>query len=231
MRCSILIPVYNEESTIEEVIEKIYQLNNNIDKQVIVIDDGSVDRTYEILNYLSKKYNFTFLRHTENNGKGAAIQTGLKYIQGDIVIFQDADLEINLIDYSKIIQIIEDNNVDIVLTYRIRSLKDSPSLILKIYYLGSRCLTLLANILFNAKIKDINSGCKAFRTGVLKKLNLESNGFNIDEEIIAKMLKGNYVFYEIPIAYYPRSLDQGKKIRLVDGPYGFLTLLKYKFRR
>ena len=226
MKLSIIIPVYNEESTIEKLISQIEEVN--IEKELIIVDDGSFDQTPEILKFLKKKHNFILLTHAENQGKGAAIQTALKHIRGELVIIQDADLETNPDNYPKLIEPIVDGKAKVVYGARIRSFKNL-NLILKVYFLGGKFLTWLANLLFGSNLADINTPCKLFRTEILKNLNLQSKGFDIDFEITAKILKQNYSLIEIPIPYFPRTFKEGKKIRMKDGLKGALALIRYRF--
>ncbi|XOB46841.1 MAG: glycosyltransferase family 2 protein [Candidatus Nealsonbacteria bacterium] len=226
MKLSIIIPVYNEESTIEKLISQIEEIN--IEKELIIVDDGSFDQTSEILKFLKKKHNFILLTHAENQGKGAAIQTALKHIRGELVIIQDADLETKPDNYPKLIEPIVDGKAKVVYGVRIRSFKNL-NLILKVYFLGGKFLTWLANLLFGSNLADINTPCKLFRTEILKNLNLQSKGFDIDFEITAKILKQNYSLIEIPIPYFPRTFKEGKKIRMKDGLKGALALIRYRF--
>jgi len=228
MKLSIIIPVYNEEFTISKLIKQIEEVK--IEKEIIIINDGSSDKTLEILKSLRKEHNFILLTHDKNQGKGAAIQTALKHIQGEIVIIQDADLETNPANYLKLVRPIIDKKAEIVYTSRIRSFKDIKCFIFKVYFLGTKFETWLTNALFNSHLTDINSGCKLFKTDILKNMDLQSKGFNIDEEITAKVLKQHYSIAEIPIHYFPRSTNDGKKIRPIDGLTGILTLIKYKFK-
>ena len=228
MKLSVIIPVYNEQSTLVELIKRIEKVK--IEKEMIVVDDGSSDKTLEILKSLKKEYSFTLLTHSENQGKGAVVQTALEYVWGELVVIQDADLETDPNDYLKLVEPILNRKVKVVFTSRIRSFREIKPFIFKIYFLGAKFLTWLANILFSAHLTDINSGCKLFKTEVLKSLNLQSKGFNIDEEITAKILRRGYSLIEIPIHYFPRTVDEGKKVRLMDGLIGALTLIKYRFK-
>lgn len=227
MKLSIIIPVYNEEFTISKLIKQIEKVK--IEKEIIIINDGSSDKTLEILESLRPEHNFILLTHDKNQGKGVAVQTALDHVQGEIVVIQDADLETNPANYLKLVKPIINKKAEIVYTFRIRSFKDIKCFIFKVYFLGTKLLTWLANILFHSHLTDINSGCKLFKTNILKNINLQSKGFNIDEEITAKVLKRHYSIVEIPICYFPRSTDEGKKIRPIDGLIGILTLIKYRF--
>jgi len=228
MKLSIIIPVYNEESTIEKLIIQIGKIN--IEKEIIIVDDGSFDQTPEILKFLKKEHNFILLTHSKNQGKGAAIQTALKYVSGELVVIQDADLETKPDNYPKLIEPIVNGKAEVVYGVRISSFKDFKTFILKIYFLGGKFLTWLANFLFGSHLADINTPCKLFRTEILRNLNLHSKGFDIDLEITAKILKQNYLPIEIPVSYFPRTIKEGKKIRMKDGLIGALALIKYKFR-
>lgn len=228
MKLSIIIPIYNEELTISELIKRIEKVK--IEKEIIIVNDGSSDKTLEILKSLRKEHNFILLTHHENQGKGAAVQTALNHVRGEIIIIQDADLETDPANYLKLIRPIINKEAEIVYTSRIRSLKDIKCFIFKVYFLGTKFLTWLTNVLFDSHLTDINSGCKLFKTDILKNMNIQSEGFNIDEEITAKALKQHYSIVEIPIHYFPRTVDQGKKIRPMDGLIGILTLIKYKLK-
>ncbi len=227
MKLSIIVPVYNEESTIYKLIKQIEGVR--IKKEIIVVDDGSFDHTPRILKSLKKKHDFVLLTHTENQGKGAAIQTALKHVSGELVIIQDADLETNPDNYPKLIKPIVNGKAKVVYGVRIRSFKNLD-FIFKIYFLGGEFLTYLANFLFRSHLADVTTPCKLFRTKILRNLNLQSKRFDIDLEITAKVLKRNYSLIEIPISYFPRTFQEGKKIRIKDGLIGALTLIKYKFR-
>ncbi len=229
MKLSIIIPTYNEESTIGRLIEWIEKTNIGIEKEVIIVDDGSYDKTPEILKSLEKKHIFILLTHSKNKGKGAAIQTALKEVSGDIVIIQDADLETNPDSYSKLIKPIINGKSNVVYGVRIRFFK-KLSLSLKIYFLGGKFLTMLANFLFKCFLSDINTPCKLLETKTLKEIDIQSNGFDVDLEITAKILKRKHHLIEIPIPYFPREIKDGKKIRPKDGLAGAWALIKYRFK-
>ncbi len=226
MKLSIIIPVYNEENTISQVIEKVE--NVKIEKEIIVVNDGSSDRTGELLGRLKKKYNFLLLTHKKNQGKGAAIQTALNYVKGDMVIVQDGDLETDPNDYLKLIRPILEGETKIV--YGSRNLLPSQEK-LGYYCWGGKFLTWLTNILYGSHLTDMTTCYKLFKTEILKNLELESRGFEFDAEVTAKVLKKNYSIVEVPIKYKPRTFKEGKKLRIKDGLKEAVVLLKYKFKR
>jgi len=227
MTLSIIVPLYNEKSTISQLIKGIE--NVPMDKQIIIVNDGSTDGSGLILNSLKNKNDFIILTHDKNQGKGAAIKTAIKHIQGDIVVIQDADLETEPSNYLRLIEPIINNKAEVVFTYRLRSFRKLKQFIYKIYFLGSMFQTFVANLLFGRHIHDINSGCKLFKSEVLKNLNIKSDGFDVDQEIVAKVFKKHYTVEELPIMYFPRSIHDGKKIRLMDGFRGLLTLIRCRF--
>lgn len=223
MRLSVIIPVYNEKSTILKVIEKVKKVP--IEKEIIIVDDGSTDGTKEILRNL-KNENIKIIFKEKNEGKGSAIREGLKYITGDIIVIQDADLEYNPNDWLKMIEVVKKRNADIVYGSRILGKNKKSSFF---FYLGGRLLSILANILYNAKITDEPTCYKMFRKEVLNSITLKCKKFEFCPEFTAKVRKKGYRIYEVPISYNPRSIKEGKKIRLKDGLIAIWTLIKYRF--
>ncbi|MEA3463586.1 MAG: glycosyltransferase family 2 protein [Patescibacteria group bacterium] len=223
MKLSIIIPVFNEEKTIKEIIKRVNKVK--LDKEIIIINDGSIDGTAKQLKQLKQK-NLKIITHFKNQGKGSAIRTGLKYVKGDIVIIQDADLEYNPNDYFKLIQPIKNGLVQAV--YGSRNLSDNISG-KKIYKYGGIFLSWLASLLYGIKITDEATCYKAFKTDVIKGLDLRCKRFDFCPEVTAKLAKQKYEIVEVPISYYPRSHEEGKKITIRDGLKATWILIKYRF--
>lgn len=220
---SVIVPVYNEAGTIAQILEKINALE--IDKEIIVVDDGSYDDTARILRDI-KYLNLKIIYHTTNRGKGAAFLTGLSQAKGDFVIIQDADLEYDPGDYLKLLKTMENQAADIVLGARFTQGYRGAF----IPRFGNRCLTGLLNLLFNAKLNDCFTCYKLFRSHTVKNLNLKAQNFDIEIEIIAKAINNKLRLVEVPVSYQPRTYAQGKKIRWKDGIEAILSILKYRFR-
>lgn len=223
MKFSIIVPVYNEKETIRKILKRVRDIN--LEKEIIVVDDGSTDGTKRLLKNLSLK-GFKIIYHPENRGKGAAIRTGLKHITGDVVIIQDADLEYDPKNYYRLIEPIVTGRSDVVYGSRILGRNKKASFI---YYLGNKILTSLTNLLYHTKITDLYTGHKAFRSKILKNIDLKCKGFEFCSEVTAKISKQKYRIYEVPISYQPRSWKEGKKISWRDGLVGLWILVRYRF--
>ncbi len=226
---SVIIPVYNEEKTIAQVIKRVFlQEIGEWEKQVIVVDDGSTDGTDNQLQIANNQFpNIKIVRHERNLGKGAAIRTGLKQATGDLVVIQDADLEYDPKDWLKMIKELQ-NNPGLVAVYGSRELNPER----KGYWffvLGVRILAKLITFLYGAEITDPYTCYKLFQADFLKRLDLKSNGFEIEAEITCKALRAGGKIKEVPISYFPRSFSQGKKIKTKDGLRGILTIIKLSF--
>lgn len=227
MKLSIIVPVYNEEKTIEKVLEILSNLRfslHNLEKEIIIVDDGSTDRTREMLlksNVQSPRCKVIF--HEENQGKGMAIRTGLKEATGEVVTIQDADLEYNPQELEKLLLPIIKNNVEVV--YGSRFLQENPTLYHR-YYWGNKFLSFLISVLYGAKITDAYTCYKVFKKEALENIKLTSKRFEFEAEITCKLLKKGHKILEIPISYKPRSLESGKKISWKDGLLGICTILK-----
>jgi len=219
---SVIIPVYNEAKTIRQILEKINCVN--IDKEIIVVDDGSGDGTEKILRDI-KYNNLKIIHHSSNRGKGAAFLTGLSHAQGEFIIIQDADLEYDPNDYLKLMEAIKENNADIVLGARFK--KGYHGLF--IHRLGNRFLTVLLNLLFDLKLNDCFTCYKLFRRDTINFLNLKEQSFTIETEIVAKAAKKGLRIIEVPISYHPRLYSEGKKIRCKDGIWAIRSIIKYRF--
>lgn len=225
MKLSVIIPVYNEENTVEEVVGKVLELP--LEKEIIIVDDGSSDRTPEILKRLvSKNPHIKVLFHRENQGKGSAIRTALEEVGGDVVCVQDADLEYNVNEIMFLVRGFKNKEVGAI--YGSRFLRKNPTAY-KIYYLGNKVITFLINIFYNGKLTDSYTCYKLIRTEILKELLLESKRFEIEAEITIKLLKHKIKILELPISYAPRKLQEGKKIGFKDAIKAFFVILKYKF--
>lgn len=219
---SVIAPVYNEARTIKQILEKISAVD--IDKEIIVIDDGSYDSTEQILENI-KYNNLKIIHHSSNRGKGAAFLTGLSHAKGEFIIIQDADLEYDPNDYSKLMEVMKQDNADIVLGARFK--KGYHGLF--IHRFGNRLLTGLLNLLFNLRLNDCFTCYKLFRKDTIKALNLKEQSFTIETEIVAKAAKKGLRIVEIPISYHPRAYSEGKKIRCKDGIRAIRSIIKYRF--
>ena len=228
MKISVIIPAKNEERTIAEIIRRVKAVN--LTKEIIVIDDASTDKTGHILDKVSQEQDsgnpIKVIRHLQNQGKGAAIRTGLKEAVGDIVIIQDADLEYDPQDYAGLIQPIIDGKTSVVYGSRCLSKNriSSPG-----FFLGGKLLSFLTNLFYRAGITDEPTCYKVFRREVLQNLDLKCRRFEFCPEVTAKVRKKGYKIYEVPIRYYPRKIKEGKKIRFSDGISAVWTLVKYRF--
>lgn len=227
-KLSIIIPVFNESRTIVEIIKRVVLASTrDYEKEIIVVDDGSNDGTEKILEDLKKKFNFVLLRHPRNFGKGTGIKTALQKVSGEVVIIQDADLEYDPNDYQNLLKVFERG---FPVVYGSRNLKKKTKRGYFLYFLGGKLLAAFCNLLFGSNLTDINTGYKLFRADLIKKIHLESSGFEFCEEVTAKILKSGYSIKEIPIHYYPRKFSQGKKINFWDGIIGLRTIIKYRIK-
>lgn len=226
MKLSVIIPVYNEKDTVGKIIEKVMEVP--VDKEIIVVDDGSTDSTKMVLREIIEKNKdvIKVIFKEKNEGKGAAIREGIKYVSGDVVVIQDADLEYDPMDFLKMLKVMEEKNAKVVYGSRILGKNKKSSFL---FYFGGRLLSFVANILYNAKITDEPTCYKMFRTEVIRSINLRCKGFEFCPEITAKVRKKGYKIFEVPIRYRPRSVKEGKKIRWKDGIVAIWTLIKYRF--
>lgn len=221
---SVIVPVYNEAKTIRQILEKIYAVA--IDKEIIVVDDGSSDGTGKILSDI-RNDNLKIIHHSTNRGKGAAFLTGLANASGEFIIIQDADLEYDPNDYLLLFDAIKrDSSIDIVLGARFTE----KSRGLLISRLGNRLITGFLNFLFGASLNDCFTCYKLFRRDTVNMLGLKSQSFNIEIEIIAKALRKNLRLLEIPVSYHPRTYKEGKKIRVVDGIKAMVSIIRYRLQ-
>lgn len=225
MKLSIIVPVFNEEKTIEEIIDRINRIPLAVEKEIIVVDDCSTDGTTNILNILGKRVVLKLFKHRTNQGKGAAIRTGLSAFSGDFVLIQDADLEYDPKDYPVLIAPLLEGKADVV--YGSRNLIKNPRSS-NLYFWGGKFISSFFNFLYRSDISDINTGYKVFRNDIFKNLDLEEKRFSFCEEVTCKILRRGYKIKEVPIHYYPRSPKEGKKMHWwSDGPKSIFTILKY----
>lgn len=232
MKLSILIPAFNEEVTIKELLLKVRAVSLPLEKEIIVVDDASTDSTAKILSQMQAEDNFFILsRHLKNQGKGAAIKTGLQKATGDFVLIQDADLEYEPNDYPELLAPLMQGRVKVVYGSRNLSRNSMGNKMSSFwFYFGGRFLTLFFNLLFGIKLTDINTCYKVFKREIFQKINLKENNFNFCEEVTAKTVKAGYKILEVPIHYYPRKKQEGKKINWKDGLRGLWAIVKYRFR-
>lgn len=225
MKLSIIIPVYNEAGNIEEILRRV-KATQKAD-EIIVVDDGSQDGTREILANLDGRDKVRVLLHERNQGKGAAVRTGLDAAAGDILLIQDADLEYDPRDYPALLQPLEEGLADVV--YGSRFLGGPRRVAMFWHMIANKMLTFMTNILYDTILSDMETGYKVFRRKVVEGMKIHAKRFDFEPEFTAKVLKRHYRIYEVPISFNPRDYSQGKKIKLKDAFEAVWTLLKYRF--
>jgi glycosyltransferase involved in cell wall biosynthesis len=225
MKLSVVIPVYNEVGNIEEILKRVRA--TKLAWEILVVDDGSRDGTRDLLRKLDGKGSLRVILHETNQGKGAAVRTGLQAARGEIILIQDADLEYSPHDYPALLQPIRDGIADVV--YGSRFLGGPRRVVMFWHMLANKMLTLMTNILYDTILSDMETGYKVFRREVLEGMKLRASRFDFEPEITAKLLKHHYRIYEVPISFNPRDYTQGKKIKLHDAFSAVWTLLKYRF--
>jgi len=221
---SVVMPVFNERATIDEIIARVLAVPMRI--ELVVVDDGSTDGTRERLAELRDRHGFTLILQPKNTGKGGALRRGFEAITGDLVVIQDADLEYSPEEYPALVELICQGRADVV--YGSRFLGRHRVFMFS-HYLGNRLVTLLTNILYNTMLSDMETCYKVMRAEVLRSFRLRSNGFGIEPELTAKIFKRAFRVYEVPITYDGRGYDQGKKITWRDGVVALWVLLRYRF--
>lgn len=226
MKLSVIIPVYNEEKTIIPLLDKVEKavLPGGIEKEIIIVDDFSTDNTRKILRKFENKYQVIY--HSINTGKGGALRTGFKQAAGDYILIQDADLEYDPNEYSRLVQPILKNGA--VVVYGVRQMHKNS----KVYFLhsiGNIILSLLTSALYFHRIKDMETGYKIIKRDIIRSLNLTADKFDIEPEITAKLLKKRIKIYEVPISFNARSFEEGKKINWRDGLKAVRVLLYCRF--
>jgi len=225
MKLSVIIPVYNEVENIEEILKRVKATKRAA--EIIVVDDGSQDGTRDLLKKLDGKGRVRVILREKNQGKGAAIRTGLDAAAGDILLIQDADLEYDPRDYPALLQPLEEGLADVV--YGSRFLGGPRRATMFWHMIANKMLTFMTNILYDTILSDMETGYKVFRREVVDGMKLRSKRFDFEPEFTAKALKRKYHIYEVPISFNPRDYSQGKKIGLKDAFEAVWTLLKYRF--
>lgn len=239
MKLSVIMPVYNEIGTIAEIIRRVRAVSlavtagygpengSTIEREIVIVDDGSTDGTREYLRTLEDDPDTIVVFHERNQGKGAAVRTGLEHASGDVMLIQDADLEYDPRDYPALLQPIVEGRSKVVYGSRFRG---GPTRAMFFWHMvGNRFLTLVTNVLYDTIISDMETGYKVFTREVAAKLNLRERGWGFDPEITAQILKRGYRIYEVPISYTGREFAEGKKIGWRDGLTVLWTLVKYRF--
>ena len=224
---SVIVPVYNERNTVAEVIRRIRAVILPVDVEVIVVNDGSSDGTDKVLAALGDS-TVRVINHEANKGKGAAIRTGMEAVKGDLVLIQDADLEYDPNDWSRLLEPILRRKTQVVYGSRFTGERKN---MMPLHWMGNRFLSLVTNVLYSSTLSDMETCYKMFDRRVLEGITIESDRFDFEPEITAKILRRGYRIYEVPISYAGREADEGKKITWRDGIGALKALIKYRFTR
>jgi glycosyltransferase involved in cell wall biosynthesis len=224
---SVLVPVYNERNTVAEVVRRMRQVELPLDREIILIDDGSDDGTEKVLAALEDS-TVRLVRHTTNRGKGAAIRTGLTFARGDLIIVQDADLEYDPADWPRLLSPVLKGRASVVYGSRFTGERQNMRLW---HWAGNRVLSAVTNVLYNTTLSDMETCYKLFDRQVLDSITIESDRFEFEPEITAKVARAGHRIYEVPISYAGREFHEGKKITWRDGVTALVTLVKHRFRR
>ena len=225
MRISVLIPVFNEEKTLQEIYKRVDQ--TGLAFEILFIDDGSTDSTPEILKKLSLHKQFSLIRFEENRGKGAAIRAGIAAAKGDVIIIQDANLEYDPREYPNLLKPIEEGIAEVVFGSRFFGGARRP--VMFWHMVANKILTFITNLLYDNILSDMETGYKVFIKKAIEDIQFKSNRFDFEPEFTAKVLKKKCRIYEVPISFNPRDYAEGKKIGFCDAVVAFWTLIKYRF--
>ena len=225
MKLSIIIPVYNEVESIHEIVKRVQ--DTKLAWEIILVDDGSIDGTRDLLKEIDGKNNIRVILKDKNEGKGSAVRTGLAAAKGDVLLIQDADLEYDPRDFPTLLKPLEEGIADVV--YGSRFLGGPRRVVMFWHMVANYMLTFMTNILYNTILSDMETGYKVFRKEVIEGMPLRAKRFDFEPEFTAKVLKRKYRIFEVPITFNPRDYSQGKKIKLKDAFEAVWTLLKYRF--
>jgi glycosyltransferase involved in cell wall biosynthesis len=225
MKLSVIIPVYNEVESIETILKRVQA--TKLASEIVLVDDGSKDGTRDILKKLTGKKGLQIILHEKNQGKGAAVRTGMAAAKGDILLIQDADLEYDPRDYLELLRPLQEGLADVV--YGSRFLGKAHRVTMFWHLMANKLLTLMTNILYDTILTDMETGYKVFRREVIEGMTIRANSFNFEPEFTAKILKRKYRIFEVPITFNPRDYSQGKKIKLHDAFEAVWALIKYRF--
>jgi glycosyltransferase involved in cell wall biosynthesis len=227
MKLSVVMPVFNEEKTVREIVRRVLEVP--IDKEILIVDDASTDGTRDVLRELDGKDGVRVFLQPVNQGKGAAVSVGFRYAQGDVVVVQDADLEYDPMEYGKLLAPIEQGHADVV--YGSRFMGGNARRVLYFWHtVGNRFLTLVSNMFTNLNLTDMETCYKMFRREVVQSMRVESRRFGIEPEITAKVARRGYRVYEVPISYYGRTYEEGKKIGWKDAFSALWTIVRHSLR-
>lgn len=225
MKITVIMPVYNEINTIEEILSRVQAMDTA--DEILVVDDGSTDGTRKVLEKLDGKGPIRVILHDQNKGKGAAVTTGIRNAAGDVLLIQDADLEYDPRDYPVLLQPIQEDIADVVYGSRFLGGPRRPAMFW--HMVANKLLTLMTNVLYNNILTDMETGYKAFRREVVEDLNIKAQSFDFEPEFTAKVMKKKARIYEVPISFNPRDYSEGKKIHIGDAFVAVWTLVKYRF--
>jgi len=225
MDLSVIIPVYNEVKNIKEIIKRVQAAK--LASEIVIVDDGSKDGTRDILQTLNGKKKIRVILHEKNQGKGAAVVTGMKAAKGEILLIQDADLEYDPRDYPLLLKPIQEGLAEVV--YGSRFLGGPHRVTMFWHQVANKLLTLMTNILYDSILTDMETGYKVFRRNVIEGMTIKAKRFNFEPEFTAKILKRKHRIYEVPISFNPRDYTEGKKIKLKDAFEAVWALIKYRF--
>lgn len=226
MKLSVIMPAYNEEQTLEEIVEKVLAVD--MEKELIIVDDGSKDRTREILREkFTGRDDVKVIFHEKNSGKGAAVRTGISHASGDMIIIQDADLEYDPADYHMLVKPLMEGRAEVVYGSRVKGSNFRHRYTLNLF--AARLLSVMSNILFGLEITDEPTCYKLFKADLIKAVKFNGDGFEWEPEVTAKLGKRGVKILEVPISYYSRTIKEGKKIKWIDGVKAIWTLIKYRF--